>query len=70
MTHPAQIISKMELTEFLYQQDFDRDSNVLEVLIGRLRKKLDPQAERYIETLRGKGYRFCADVVQLDPSAH
>jgi two-component system response regulator PhoP len=70
MTHPAQIISKMELTEFLYQQDFDRDSNVLEVLIGRLRKKIDPQAERYIETLRGKGYRFCADVVQLDPSAH
>jgi len=65
MLHPAQIISKLELTEYLYQQDFDRDSNVLEVLIGRLRRKLHADAEHYIETLRGKGYRFSQAVKQL-----
>ena len=46
-------------TEHIYQQDFDRDSNVLEVFIGRLRKKLDPDGElKPIETVRGRGYRF------------
>ena len=46
-------------TEHIYQQDFDRDSNVLEVFIGRLRKKLDPEGElKPIETVRGRGYRF------------
>lgn len=39
MLHPGKIVSKMELTEHLYQQDFDRDSNVIEVFVGRLRKK-------------------------------
>jgi two-component system response regulator PhoP len=52
-------VSKTTLTEHVYDQDFDRDSNVIEVFIGRLRKKLDPD-ERLepIETLRGRGYRF------------
>jgi len=65
MLHPSQVISKLELTEYLYQQDFDRDSNVLEVLIGRLRRKLHSDAEHYIETLRGKGYRFSQPVKQM-----
>ncbi|MDO3383530.1 response regulator transcription factor [Gilvimarinus algae] len=52
-------ISKTELTEHLYAQDFDRDSNVIEVFIGRLRKKLDPDgALNLISTQRGLGYRF------------
>lgn len=61
----GKVISKTELTEHIYDQDFDRDSNVIEVFIGRLRKKLDPDGElKPIETLRGRGYRFtleCAD---------
>jgi two-component system response regulator PhoP len=59
MLHAGKVVSKTELTEHLYEEDLDRDSNVLEVLVGRLRRKLDP--ERYhnpIETLRGRGYRF------------
>lgn len=52
-------ISKTELTEHLYDQDFDRDSNVIEVFIGRLRKKIDPQGKlQPIATIRGQGYRF------------
>ena len=55
----GKVISKTELTEHIYDQDFDRDSNVIEVFIGRLRKKLDPQnAFKPIETLRGRGYRW------------
>ena len=59
MLHAGEVISKSVLTEHIYDQDFDRDSNVIEVFIGRLRKKLDPE-NRYkpIETLRGRGYRF------------
>jgi two-component system response regulator PhoP len=53
------VISKTELTERLYDQDYERDSNVIEVFIGRLRRKLDPdETLRPIETLRGRGYRF------------
>ena len=53
------VISKTELTEHIYDQDFDRDSNVIEVFIGRLRKKLDPGGSlKPIETLRGRGYRW------------
>jgi two-component system response regulator PhoP len=53
------VISKSELTERLYQQDYDRDSNVVEVLVGRLRRKLDPEdLVKPIETLRGRGYRL------------
>lgn len=52
-------VSKTELTEHLYAQDFDRDSNVIEVFIGRLRKKLDPGSTlNLISTQRGMGYRF------------
>ena len=55
----GELVSKADLTEHIYQQDFDRDSNVLEVFIGRLRKKLDPEGEiKPIETVRGRGYRF------------
>jgi two-component system response regulator PhoP len=61
MSHAGKVISKTELTEHIYDQDFDRDSNVIEVFIGRLRKKLDPDGTlRPIETLRGRGYRFRA----------
>lgn len=61
MLHPDQVISKTELTEHLYAQDYDRDSNVLEVFIRRLRQKLDPDdVLRPIETIRGQGYRFCS----------
>jgi len=59
MLHAGEVVSKTTLTEHLYSQDFDRDSNVLEVLIGRLRRKLDPdRSTGPIETLRGRGYRF------------
>src|SRR5271170_4449048 len=59
MLRAGEVISKAELTERLYDQDFERDSNVIEVLIGRLRRKLDPHDElQPIETLRGRGYRF------------
>ncbi len=55
MHHAGRVISKTELTEHIYGQDFDRDSNVIEVLINRLRKKLAPEL---ITTLRGRGYRL------------
>ena len=55
----ARVVSKQELSDYLYPHDEDRDSNVLEVLIGRLRRKLDPDGQLTpIETLRGRGYRF------------
>jgi two-component system response regulator PhoP len=59
MLHAGELVSKADLTEHIYQQDFDRDSNVLEVFIGRLRRKLDPDGHlKPIETVRGRGYRF------------
>lgn len=59
MLRAGQVVSKTELTERLYDQDFERDSNVIEVFVGRLRKKLDPaNTLKPIETLRGRGYRF------------
>jgi two-component system, OmpR family, response regulator PhoP len=59
MLHAGELVSKADLTEHIYQQDFDRDSNVLEVFIGRLRRKLDPDGNlKPIETVRGRGYRF------------
>ncbi len=52
-------VSKQELSDYLYPHDEDRDSNVLEVLVARLRRKLDPAGTLApIETLRGRGYRF------------
>ncbi len=61
------VISKTELTEHIYDQDFDRDSNVIEVFVGRLRKKLDPDGKlKPIETLRGRGYRWNLDRINSD----
>lgn len=57
MLHQGRIVSRTELTEHLYDQDFDRDSNTIEVFIGRLRKKLQVDI---IETVRGLGYRATA----------
>jgi two-component system response regulator PhoP len=57
--HRPKVVSKGELADHLYPHDEERDSNVLEVLVGRLRRKLDPDgALSPIETLRGRGYRF------------
>lgn len=62
MLRAGQVVSKTELTEKLYEQDFERDSNTIEVFIGRLRRKLDPDGDRQpIETLRGRGYRINRD---------
>ncbi|MFC3034641.1 response regulator transcription factor [Pseudoalteromonas fenneropenaei] len=59
MVNPQKVISKAELTEHIYDQDFDLDSNVIEVFVLRLRKKLDPSGElNPVETLRGRGYRL------------
>lgn len=62
MRHRTKVVSKSELTDYLYAHDDDRDSNTLEVFIGRLRRKLDPEGGMQpIETLRGRGYRFNLD---------
>ena len=59
MMHAGEVISKTDLTESMYDDDSDRDSNVIEVFIRRLRMKLDPNGDlNPIETLRGRGYRF------------
>jgi len=66
MMRAGEVISKAELTERLYEQDFERDSNTIEVFMGRLRRKLDPDDRlQPIETLRGRGYRFS---LPRDPS--
>jgi two-component system OmpR family response regulator len=57
MMHQGRVISRTELVEHLYDQDFDRDSNTIEVFIGRVRKKIGPDR---IETVRGLGYRIMA----------
>ena len=67
MVRGGKVISKSVLTERLYDQDYERDSNVIEVFIGRLRKKLDPENTlKPIETLRGRGYRFALERNQVD----
>lgn len=59
LTHAGKVISKTELTEHLYTEDEERDSNVIEVFIKRLRSKLDPDGTLSpITTLRGQGYRW------------
>ena len=59
MMNASRVVSKTELTDHLYEQDYDRDSNVIEVFVGRLRKKLDPDGElNPIRTVRGQGYRL------------
>ena len=57
MHHRDRVVSRSELIEHLYDQDFDRDSNTIEVFVGRLRKKVSPDI---IETVRGLGYRIVA----------
>lgn len=62
MVHAGEVVSKTDLTEHIYDQDFDRDSNVIEVFVGRLRRKIDPLDQHNpIETLRGRGYRLNVD---------
>jgi len=62
MFRKGEVISKSVLTAHIYDEDFDLDSNVIEVFIGRLRKKLDPDGTlKPIETLRGRGYRISDD---------
>ena len=57
--HPDTVVTRSELSEHIYEEDADRDSNVIEVFIGRLRRKLDPDGSlNPIETLRGRGYRL------------
>ncbi len=60
MHRPGTVVSRTELTEHIYAQDHDRDSNTIEVFVGRLRKKLPSGS---IETVRGLGYRL------VDPGA-
>lgn len=57
MHRPGSVVTRTELTEHIYAQDFDRDSNTIEVFVGRLRKKLPPEL---IETVRGMGYRLAS----------
>ena len=59
LLHAGKVVSKSTLTEHLYSEDMERDSNVIEVFVRRLRTKLDPdESLRPIETLRGQGYRW------------
>lgn len=62
MLHAGEVVSKTTLTDHLYDEDNDRDTNVIEVFVRRLRTKLDPEGTlNPIETLRGRGYRFALD---------
>ncbi|WP_341663914.1 response regulator transcription factor [Vibrio sp.] len=58
MHNPEKVISRTELVEHIYKQDFDRDSNTIEVFIGRIRKKISPKV---IKTVRGLGYQLNAN---------
>jgi two-component system OmpR family response regulator len=58
MHHRERVVSRTELVEHLYDQDFDRDSNTIEVFIGRLRKKIPAEV---ITTVRGLGYRLSTE---------
>jgi two-component system response regulator PhoP len=63
--HPEEVVTKTQLSEHIYEEEADRDSNVIEVFIGRLRRKIDPDGSmKPIETLRGRGYRLT-----MQPSA-
>ncbi len=68
MMHPGEVVSKTTLTEHIYAQDYDRDSNVIEVFVGRLRKKIEKiNGDKPIETLRGRGYRLLSSMPSRDP---
>jgi two-component system response regulator PhoP len=63
MMNPNKVVSKTEMVEHIYDQDFDLDSNVIEVFVGRLRRKIDKDnLIKPIETLRGRGYRLNANL--------
>jgi len=65
--HPDEVLSKIRLNEHLYEDDADPESNVIEVIIGRLRRKLDPDGKwQPIRTLRGQGYRFSPPDMDAD----
>lgn len=66
MHHAGRVVSRTELVEHLYDQDFDRDSNTIEVFVGRLRKKLGVDA---IRTIRGLGYVLEPPGIDVTPSA-
>jgi two-component system, OmpR family, response regulator len=66
MMHQGRVISRTELVEHLYDQDFDRDSNTIEVFIGRVRKKIGSDR---IETVRGLGYRLICPADEVDVEA-
>ena len=66
MHHAGRIVSRSELVEHLYEQDFDRDSNTIEVFVGRLRKKLGVDI---IQTVRGLGYVVAAPAKRMPPPA-
>jgi two-component system OmpR family response regulator len=66
MHHAGRVVSRTELVEHLYDQDFDRDSNTIEVFVGRLRKKLGVDA---IRTIRGLGYVLEPPGTGVTPSA-
>lgn len=69
MHHQDRVVSRSELTEHMYDQDFDRDSNTIEVFVGRLRKKMPGDL---IETVRGLGYRLVPpqNGAVTDPGGH
>jgi len=67
--HAGEVISKPVLLDHLYDEDTERDTNVLEVFVRRLRRKLDPDSTlNPIETLRGRGYRFALERANADPA--
>ena len=66
MMHQDRVISRTELVEHLYDQDFDRDSNTIEVFVGRVRKKIGSDR---IDTVRGLGYRLTAPASELKDAA-
>ncbi len=64
--HPDKVVTKSDLSDHIYEEDADRDSNVIEVFVGRLRKKLDPEGElQPINTLRGRGYRLALKAAHI-----
>lgn len=69
MLRAGQVVSKGELVDKLYEHDAERDSNTIEVFVGRLRRKLDPEDRFHpIETLRGRGYRLQPEAPAADPA--
>ncbi len=64
MHHQGRVVSRTELVEHMYDQDFDRDSNTIEVFVGRLRKKLGIDI---IQTMRGLGYLISPDTQPIKP---